>query len=71
MTDGWSSNPSGQHEAGKAAESSVRLEQHFYALVPTQYSGEDDRPIRIRGRLVHQKVVGNKIRDDHIGTPSR
>ena len=58
-------------EAGTAAKLSVCLEQHVYPLVPTQYSGKDDGSIWIRDGLVHHKVVGNKIWDDHIGTPSR
>ena len=62
---------SGQHERRQAAESPVRLEQHLDALVPTQVSDEHDRPVRMRGGLVEEKVVGNEVGDDRIGAPSR
>jgi hypothetical protein len=42
--------PSGQHEAGKAAESSVCLEQHFYALVRTNVVDIEDLSRRIPRR---------------------
>ena len=48
----------------------MRLDQHFDALVPTQVSDEHDRPIRMGDSLVEEKVVGNEVGDDLIGTPS-
>ncbi len=63
-------HPSGQYQAGTSAQSFVRLDQHFDALVPSQVSDEHDRPLRTWGGLLDEKVVGNEIRDDGIGTSS-
>ena len=48
----------------------MRLDQHFDALVPTQISDEHDRPVRMRDSLVEEKVIGDEVGDDLIGTPS-
>ena len=53
--------PSRQHEMGKAAESSVCLEQHFDAFVPAQISDEHDRPIGMGRGLVKDEVIGNEV----------
>ena len=63
-------HPSGQYEAGNAAESSVRLDEHFNALVPTQVSDEHDGPVGARGGLVEDEIVGNEVGNDPIRAPS-
>ena len=48
----------------------MRLEQHFDALVPAQIPNEHDRPVGSGDGLFEDKVVGNEVGDDRIGTPS-